>query len=223
MTDTGREQLKEQIARELWRQIEEDFRNPLAPEHYGKTEQSLMLERADRILLLVAQSPTEQSEGSEREAWRLFLSKLAWPQWEIDVASEWVDSHIARRAPIAGVPQTEQPLELNLCESEALVLRPDKLYRFTVDLKCSECVRIARIYDATLAPDSAVPLTQSEQPSEGDCIHCGEVKSKHLIGAAHLMFPSEVPAMFFCRLRNTMYEDGAVHEGTAQPKTLSGE
>jgi hypothetical protein len=36
--------------------------------------------------------------------------------------------------------------ELMLCESEKLILRPDMLYRFTVDENCEDCKRIRDNY-----------------------------------------------------------------------------
>jgi len=37
--------------------------------------------------------------------------------------------------------------ELMLCESERLILRPNLLYRFTVDEECERCKQIANTYE----------------------------------------------------------------------------
>lgn len=39
----------------------------------------------------------------------------------------------------------QEPLELRLCETGHLFLKPNQLYRFTVDPDCKECVRMAEI------------------------------------------------------------------------------
>ena len=41
----------------------------------------------------------------------------------------------------------EEPLEMCLCESHRLILRPGKLYRFRVDPDCEKCVEMGRTYE----------------------------------------------------------------------------
>ena len=40
-----------------------------------------------------------------------------------------------------------EPLEMYLCESHGLILRPGKLYRFRVAPNCDSCVQMASAYD----------------------------------------------------------------------------
>lgn len=60
---------RQRVADELWRQVEEDFHKPLAPEFYGTTARELMLARADRILEIVGSSEHHAAEhpAGERE------------------------------------------------------------------------------------------------------------------------------------------------------------
>jgi hypothetical protein len=41
----------------------------------------------------------------------------------------------------------EKVIEMALCETQILFLRPNQLYRFVVIPGCAECARLAAIYD----------------------------------------------------------------------------
>jgi hypothetical protein len=61
-----------------------------------------------------------------------------------DLLLSWTgDSREAARAFVEEHRLVSPPLEMFLCESERLVLRPDQPYIFRVDKTCSACVRIA--------------------------------------------------------------------------------
>jgi len=46
----------------------------------------------------------------------------------------------------------EDVMELCLCESSKLVLKPDKLYRFVVDRECSDCLAMEKVYQCKEEP-----------------------------------------------------------------------
>lgn len=51
-----------------------------------------------------------------------------------------------RTCPVHGlgpcVPTLPEIVELKLCEQDRIILRPDVLYRFSVDENCAECRRL---------------------------------------------------------------------------------
>lgn len=49
--------------------------------------------------------------------------------------------------------------ELRLCESENLILKPDVLYRFSVDTSCARCQQLSAAYDTE---PSTMTTTQSK-------------------------------------------------------------
>ena len=59
----------------------------------------------------------------------------------------------ARAALATDTPAPQSALELKLCETEQLFLKPDVLYRFSVDPDCERCREIARIGDPSSTPD----------------------------------------------------------------------
>lgn len=46
-------------------------------------------------------------------------------------------------------------MEMRLCETDHVFLKPDKLYKFTVDPGCPNCMRLAQLYDPNYEPQHA--------------------------------------------------------------------
>ncbi len=62
----------------------------------------------------------------------------------------WRDAAVAEK--VRRIAVERSVLDLKLCESQRLVMRPGQVYRFVVDPTCAECQRIAALTDAPPGP-----------------------------------------------------------------------
>lgn len=69
------------------------------------------------------------------------VCSTCWPPWG-DTRAEAIAAW-NRRTPAVS---REEPLEMFLCESDLLILRPDQPYVFRVDHDCEKCREIAATY-----------------------------------------------------------------------------
>jgi hypothetical protein len=44
-------------------------------------------------------------------------------------------------------PRVQGVTYMRLCETKFLIMRPDRLYYFTVDRNCDNCMALAKIYE----------------------------------------------------------------------------
>jgi len=118
------------------------------------------------------------TETTKRDEWEAFE---AWakdaPRYGRDCAPGAWDAWQARAALATAPEQAGEPVEMALCSTEQVFLKPNQLYRFYVKEGCAECARVA---DPTSAPPPASTNRRTDEPSTGICFFCGETMSgKH--------------------------------------------
>jgi hypothetical protein len=88
----------------------------------------------------------------------------------------------------AAAPVSEQPLELRICETQRLVLQPNRPYIFTVDPHCEECKAHASMYDMA---DKTAATVQPVEKSTAD--HSLDSALLQMKGMYSLMMEFKVP------------------------------
>ena len=124
-------------------------------------------------------------------------------KWATDIIHHSVIAttlkEIADRTAILSRRSAEpQVVEMRLCESERLFLKPDQLYRFTVADNCQRCKEIAeatlpeqgwndRLDDKVVVPDEAgkqsYPGQGATEPHPHLCLNCGKPWIEHYADA----------------------------------------
>lgn len=94
--------------------------------------------------------------------------------WHLGMTLHWSDYRDAGapetlapddRTRPAPLPREEDPVSIKLCETAAIVMRGDRLYRVVTDLACPACVEMAR--RAGDLPPGGVLATFDDEPSDG--------------------------------------------------------